>query len=102
VSLDLQGWRRALPAGVDLTAYRVIEDALDAARENQAQEAEVFVRYRPRELQLQVTDDRSDGDSGQPAGLRDRVGLYGGHLRAERLESGSFRVRATLPLEDES
>jgi signal transduction histidine kinase len=102
VHLDLHGWRRALPAGVDLTAYRVVEDALDAARENDAQEAEVFVRYRPRELQLQVTDDRSDGDSGQLAGLRERVGLYGGHLRAERLESGHFRVRATLPLEEES
>jgi signal transduction histidine kinase len=102
VRLDLHGWRRALPAGVDLTAYRVIEDALDAARDNDAREAEVYVRYRPRELQLQVTDDRSDGDSGQLAGLRDRVGLYGGHLRAERIDSGRFRVRATLPLEDES
>jgi signal transduction histidine kinase len=102
VRLDLHGWRRALPAGVDLTAYRVIEDALDAARENGAREAEVLVRYRPRELQLQVTDDRSDGDSGQLAGLRERVGLYGGHLRAERVESGRFRVRATLPLEEES
>ncbi len=102
VHLDLHGWRRALPAGVDLTAYRVLEDALDAAREHDAQEAEVFVRYRPRELQLQVTDDRSDGDSGQLAGLRERVGLYGGHLRAERLDSGRFRVRATLPLEEES
>jgi signal transduction histidine kinase len=102
VRLDLHGWRRALPAGVDLTAYRVIEDALDAARENDAREAEVIVRYRPRELQLQVTDDRSDGDSGQLAGLRERVGLYGGHLRAERVEAGRFRVRATLPLEEES
>jgi len=102
VRLDLHGWRRALPAGVDLTAYRVVEDALDAARANDAREADVLVRYKPRELQLQVTDDRSDGDSGQLAGLRDRVGLYGGHLRAERIDAGRFRVRATLPLEDES
>jgi len=102
VRLDLHGWRRALPPGVDLTAYRVVEDALDSARENDAQGAEVHVRYRPRELQLQVTDDRPDGDSAQLAGLRDRVGLYGGHLRAERIDSGQFRVRATLPLEDDS
>jgi signal transduction histidine kinase len=102
VNLDLHGWRRALPAGVDLTAYRVVEDALDAARASDAREAEVLVRYRPRELQLQVIDDRSDGDSGQLAGLRDRVGLYGGHLRAERIDSGRFRVKATLPLEEES
>ena len=49
-----------------------------------------------------MTDDRPDGDSGEPAGLRDRVGLYGGHLRAERITSDRFRVRATLPLEEES
>lgn len=102
VRLDLHGWRRALPAGVDLTAYRVIEDALDAARANDAGEAEVFVRYRPRELQVQVTDDRAAGDAEHLAGLRDRVGLYGGHLRAERIDSGRFRVRATLPLEDDA
>ena len=102
VRLDLHGWRRALPAGVDLTAYRVGEDALDAARGNDAREAEVFLRYKPRELQLQVTDDRADGDSGQLVGLRDRVGLYGGHLRSERIGSVRFRVRATLPLEEES
>ena len=102
VRLDLHGWRRALPAGVDLTAYRVIEDALDAARAGGAGEAELYVRYRPRELQLQVIDDRTDGDSGRLAGLRDRVGLYGGHLRAERIDAGRFRVRATLPLEEES
>jgi signal transduction histidine kinase len=102
VRLDLHGWRRALPAGVDLTAYRVVEDALDAARQNNARGAEVYVRYRPRELQLQVTDDRPDGDSRDLAGLRDRVGLYGGHLRAERVDTRRFRMRATLPLEDES
>jgi signal transduction histidine kinase len=102
VRLDLHGWRRALPAGVDLTAYRVVEDALADARDNNARGAEVYVRYRPRELQLQVTDDRPDGDGGQLAGLRDRVGLYGGHLRAERVDPGRFRLRATLPLEEES
>jgi signal transduction histidine kinase len=101
VTLDLHGWRRALPAGVDLTAYRVVEDALEAAVEQGAGSAEVRVRYRPRELQLQVTDDRATGDSGELAGLRDRVGLYGGHLRAERTGEG-FRVRGTLPLEEES
>jgi signal transduction histidine kinase len=101
VNVELHGWRRALPAGIDLTAYRVVEDALDAATGQGAGQAEVFVRYRPRELQIQVTDDRPDGDSGRLAGLRDRVGLYGGHLRAERTGPRAFRVRATLPLEEE-
>jgi signal transduction histidine kinase len=101
VTVDMHGWRRALPAGIDLTAYRVVEDSLDAATEHGARRAEVLVRYRPRELQLQVIDDRPEGDSRPLAGLRDRVGLYGGHLRAERTGGHAFRVRATLPLEEE-
>jgi signal transduction histidine kinase len=101
VTVEVHGWRRALPAGLDLTAYRVVEDALDAAIEHGAGKAEVFVRYRPRELQLQVTDDRPEGESGRLAGLRDRVGLYGGHLRTERTGPRAFRLRATLPLEEE-
>ena len=100
VSLGLDGGRRELPPGIDLTAYRVIEDALDAAAENAARVADVLVRYTPRELQLQVNDDRSAGDSDRLAGLRERVGLYGGHLRAGALDSGGFRLRATLPLEE--
>jgi signal transduction histidine kinase len=100
VSLGVDGGRE-LPAGIDLTAYRVIEDALDAAAENEARAADVLVRYTPRELQLQVNDDRAAGDSDRLAGLRDRVGLYGGHLRAGALESGGFRLRATLPLEEQ-
>jgi signal transduction histidine kinase len=100
VSLGVDGGRRELPPGIDLTAYRVIEDALDAAAESAARAADVLVRYTPRELQLQVNDDRSDGGSDRLAGLRERVGLYGGHLRAGGLDSGGFRLRATLPLEE--
>jgi len=71
VSLEVEGAPRPLPAGIDLTAYRVIEDALDAAGEQDAGRAEVLVRYTPRELQLQVIDDRVAGDSkrlGRPEG----------------------------------
>jgi glucose-6-phosphate-specific signal transduction histidine kinase len=102
VSLGVDGGRRELPPGIDLTAYRVIEDALDAAAENAARAADVLVHYTPRELQLQVNDDRSAGDSYRLAGLRERVGLYGGHLRAGVPDSGGFRLRATLPLEERS
>jgi signal transduction histidine kinase len=101
VTLDRHGWRGALPAGIDLTAYRVVEDALESATEQGAGQAAVLVRYTPRELQLQVTDDRPEDDSTRLAGLRDRVGLYGGHLRAERTGTRAFRVRATLPLEED-
>ena len=101
VSLQLEGAERALPPGIDLTAYRVIEDALDAATEQGAARAEVLVRFRAGELQLQVSDDRTGGASERLPGLKDRVGLYGGHLRAGPLESGGFRLRAQLPLEEE-
>jgi signal transduction histidine kinase len=102
VSLVVDGERRDLPAGIDLTGYRVIEDALDSAAENAAREADVLVRYAPRELRLQVSDDRAGGDSPRLPGLRGRVGLYGGHLRTRTLDSGGFRLRATLPLEGQA
>ena len=46
-----------------------------------------------------MNDDRSGGASERLPGLRDRVGLYGGHLRAGRADSGGFSLRARLPLE---
>jgi signal transduction histidine kinase len=99
VALRVEGTRRELSPGVDLTAYRVVEDALEAATEKGADRAEVLLRYRDDELQLQVSDDRQGDASERLPGLRDRVGLYGGQLRAERTDDGSFRLRARLPLE---
>jgi signal transduction histidine kinase len=97
VALRVEGSRRSLATGVDLTAYRVVQDALDAARERGAASAEVLLRYEPDELKIQVMDDRDRGEQEPLPGLSDRVSLYGGHLRAERLEEG-FRLRARLPL----
>jgi signal transduction histidine kinase len=99
VELRIEGGPRSLTPGVDLTAYRVVEDALDAAAGQGAAGAEVLLRYEADELRLQVSDDREGGESVRLPGLSDRVGLYGGHLRAERVDSG-FRVRAWLPLEE--
>jgi signal transduction histidine kinase len=101
VTLRVEGRRRPLTTGVDLTAYRVIEDALEAATQRGAGSAEVLVRYEADELKLQVRDDREGGASERLPGLSDRVGLYGGHLRAERVDDG-FRLRARLPLEEEA
>ena len=99
VELRVQGDERPLAPGVDLTAYRVLEDALGAAGEKEASETRVIVRYGTRELELEVHDDRSGGASERLPGLRDRVGLYGGHLRAGRSDAGGFSLRARLPLE---
>jgi signal transduction histidine kinase len=101
VALSVEGARRPLTTGVDLTAYRVIEDALEAATDHGATSAEVLLRYEPEELKLQVSDDREGGASARLPGLSDRVSLYGGHLRAERVDEG-FRLRARLPLEEVS
>jgi signal transduction histidine kinase len=100
IDLRVEGDERELAPGVDLTAYRVIEDTLDAALEQGAGQAGVLVRYRDGDLQLEVRDDRSGGASHRPAGLRDRVGLYGGHLNAGRQDGAGFRLRARLPLEE--
>jgi signal transduction histidine kinase len=99
VTLRVEGRRRPLTTGVDLTAYRVLEDALEAASERGAGSAEVLVRYEADELKLQVSDDREGGGSERLPGLSDRVSLYGGHLSAGRVEEG-FRLRARLPLEE--
>jgi signal transduction histidine kinase len=102
VELTIEGRdkrRRRLSPGVDLTAYRVVEDALEAALEQGASEAELLIRYTPDELRLQISDDREGGASDRLPGLRDRVGLYGGHLSAGRLDEGGFRLRARLPIE---
>jgi signal transduction histidine kinase len=99
VKLRVEGSRRPLTTGVDLTAYRVIEDALRAAADQGAGCAEVLLRYQADELQLQVRDDRTGEASARLPGLSDRVSLYGGHLRAERADDG-FRLRANLPLEE--
>jgi signal transduction histidine kinase len=99
VELKLVGDRRRLSPGIDLTAYRVLEDSLESAANQGATAAEVQIRYTAEELRLQVSDDR-DGDlSDRLPGLRERVGLYGGHLRAEHTGDGAFRLRMTLPIE---
>jgi signal transduction histidine kinase len=100
IELSVEGAGSPLPAGVDLTAYRVVEDALDAALEQRASRARVLVRYREHDLQLEVSDDRSGGASERLPGLRDRVGLYGGHLSAGREEGAGFRLRVRLPFEE--
>jgi signal transduction histidine kinase len=100
IDFRVEGERRELSPGVDLTAYRVVEDALDAALENGARQAGVLVRYRDAELQLQVTDDRTGGPSHRLPGLRDRVDLYGGVLTAGRENGEGFRLRARMPIEE--
>jgi signal transduction histidine kinase len=96
-----EGDSRPLAPGLDLTAYRIVQDALEAAAEKGASKAEVLVRYGERELVLGVRDDREGGASSRLPGLRDRARLYGGYLDAG--PSGEwFALRARLPIEHEA
>jgi signal transduction histidine kinase len=98
VTVREEGDSRPLAPGVDLTAYRIVQDALEAAAQKGASEAQVLLRYGQRELLLGVRDDREGGESDRLPGLRERAKLYGGYLDAA--PSGEwFALRATLPIE---
>jgi signal transduction histidine kinase len=97
-----------LPRGVDIAAYRVVQETLtNALRYAPGARTEVVVDVRDGELVIQVTD---DGVADRPAityqgsgsglvGLAERLRLYGGTLDACRRLGGGFRVRASVPLE---
>jgi signal transduction histidine kinase len=94
VELSVEGDVEALPAGVDLTAYRVVQEALGAAlEESGAGSARVRVRRRGDDVLVEVADDGGAGGGSHLPALRDRVALHGGQLLADR-----GRVRARLPI----
>jgi signal transduction histidine kinase len=99
VELKIEGEAFPLPAGVDLTAYRVLQEALTAAADaGHAGRAEVLVRYGDGRLELEVRDDGSGADDERRLlGTRERVRLYGGELRSGRGAAGHF-VWARLPV----
>jgi signal transduction histidine kinase len=105
VVLRVEGTRGALPAGIDLAAYRIIQDALTNALEHaNPASAQVNVRYGPDALRVEISDDRreirdADGDNTLLAALRERAQLYGGQLDAGSRAGGDYAVRARLPLE---
>jgi len=104
VTLKVEGDAVQLPAGVDLTAYRLVQEGLtNALKHARAKQAEVLVRYVDGQVELSVTDDGSGdggGDSGGHGlvGMRERVSVYGGELEAGPRPEGGFRLRARLPV----
>ena len=107
VDLRIEGEPVPLPAGVDLTAYRVVQEALtNALKHASAEAATVMLSYEPNELALTIEDDgdglgaeRLDtlGGGHGLVGMEERVALYGGLLQAGPREAGGFAVRARLP-----
>jgi signal transduction histidine kinase len=109
VHVHVEGERVALPTGVDLTAYRVVQEALtNTLKHGGRAQASVTVSYEPNELVLSIEDDGVGADgSGEElgelggghglVGMRERVELYGGLLQAGSRPNGGFAVRARLP-----
>ena len=96
--LHTEGTQRALPAGIDLTAYRVVQEALTAARDRgSAGSAEVAIRYRDDDVVVEVADDGAQHGR-RLLGMRERVAVYGGELTTAG-SPGGWRVAARLPLE---
>jgi signal transduction histidine kinase len=105
VDLRVEGEPVHLPAGVDLSAYRIVQEALtNVVKHAHATSAEVEVRYRPDALELAIVDDgrgaavSTNGTGHGLIGMRERVALYGGKLDAGRRDGGGYSVRARLPL----
>ncbi len=110
VDLIEEGERRELPAGIDLVAFRVIQESLTNVRKHAGgAPAHVALRYGARELEVEITNDAGraraamNGGGGGGNGLfgmRERVRLFGGRFEAGAQAGGGFRVHAQLPLED--
>ena len=98
VDLTEGGEDRTLPVGVDLTAYRIIQQALESAAEAAATRVWMTIEFSPRELELQVRDDREDRAQATPPGMRERVRLYDGHVSAGRDRDGHV-LRVRIPVE---
>ena len=107
VDLTVAGEPRPLPPGVELTAYRVVQEALtNTVRHADGASATVHIEYRPGELTIEVTDTggtpRSSASTGNGRGLiglRERLAVYGGTLHARRRPTGGYRVTALIPSE---
>ena len=98
VRVSVSGAVRALPAGVDLTAYRLVQEALGGARDaGQAGHAEVSIAYGDAEVRVDVADDGAPKGR-RLLGMRERVAVYGGELAAAPVAGGGWRVSARLPL----
>jgi signal transduction histidine kinase len=109
VKLRVNGTRPPLPAGVDLSAYRIIQEALtNVVKHAGPARAQVTIRYRDQDVTVEVTDDgrgavtaAGDGRVGTGHGLigmRERVQAFGGDLEVGPRPGGGFRVAAQLPL----
>ena len=105
VELHVDGEPRELPVGIELSAYRIVQEALTNARKHAGEaHASVRVHYGAESLELEIVDDGGGGAAPVSSGghglvgMRERVALYGGRVDAGRRPSGGFAVRVLLPI----
>ena len=108
VELSVEGDRRPLDDGIELSAYRIVQEALtNTLKHARGARARVRLGYEPRALDIEVTDhggsgsqDLGEGSAGGRGliGMRERVALFGGDLETVSI-TGGFRVHARLPIE---
>ena len=105
VELRVEGDLRSLPPGVDVSAYRILQEALtNIVKHAGPARASVAVRYGDRAVEVEVSDDGRGPLNGNCvgyglAGMRERVELHGGTLQTGKNDRGGFVVKARLPLE---
>jgi signal transduction histidine kinase len=108
VEVRIEGTPSELPVGLDLSAYRIVQEALtNVVRHAGPATARVTVRHSPGQVAVEVVDDGRGAVPGEErhgghgiAGMRERAALYGGALEAGPLPGGGFQVAATLPVEE--
>jgi signal transduction histidine kinase len=104
VDLHIEGSPVPLPPGIDLSAYRIVQEALTNALKHAGEaRATVIVRYRAGGVEVEVSDDGDGSGAGGGTGhgligMRERVALWGGELEAGQRDGGGFAVRARLPV----
>ena len=104
VAVSIEGEPRELPAGIDLSAYRVVQEALtNTLKHAHASRADVALRYGDHEFDVTVRDDGGGGANGGGSGrglvgMRERLAAFGGSLEAGPSPAGGFAVEATFPL----
>jgi signal transduction histidine kinase len=104
VQLHVDGEPVALARGIDLSAYRIVQEGLtNALKHARASNADVTVRYRPDELQIEVRDNgeggsMSDGLGHGLVGVRERVKIYGGEMSTGTANGSGFILSTRLPL----
>jgi signal transduction histidine kinase len=108
VQVEQRGMPRELPASIDLSAYRIVQEALTNTIRHGGQHADVLLDFSDTELRIQVNDrgldagalppDAAPGSGHGLIGMRERVAVFGGRLTAGPGPSGGYDVQATLPL----